>query len=296
MELDLAALRQEDFWRQAWEQTRKSSPQVRRKIREEKEAIEFWNHMAPKYGQHHAGKGQERIEKVICSLEESGMLTPEAEVLDVGCGPGTYALPFTGRCKSVTALDGAREMCRILKEKVAEAGLSNVKVLQHMWEDVDLEKEGLLNRFDLVFASMTPAVSDYETFLKLNQASRKYCCLISWAGGSFNEARRDLWELLFYEKDESRGHHTFYQINLLFSMGYYPTISYFDSYWVNEETVEEAIESLCRSFWHYTEITPQVKDTIAGYVKEKCTNGFFRQETRARLSMMTWRVDEPCMP
>ena len=292
MELDYAVLCQEDFWRQAWEQTRKSSPQMRRRIRGDKEAIEFWNQMAPKYGQHHTDKRQERIEKIINILEKNGMLTPEADVLDVGCGPGTYALPFSGRCKSVTALDGAREMCRILKEKAAEDGLANVTVLQHMWEDVDLEKDGLLNRFDLVFASMTPAVCDYDTFMKINLASRKFCCLISRAGGSANEARSDLWELLFHEKDDNRGYHAFFQFNLLLSMGYYPSIDYFNSCWVNEETVEEAIEGLCRSFWLYTEITPEVKDTIAGYVRERSKNGVFRQETSSRLSIMTWRVDE----
>jgi len=292
MELDYTVLRQEDFWRQAWEQARTSWPQMRRRIRGEKEAIEFWNQMAPKYGQHQTSKRQERIEKVINILEENGMLTTEVDVLDVGCGPGTYALPFTDRCKSVTALDGAQEMCRILEEKVAEKGLPNVTVLQHMWEDVDLEKDDLLNRFDLVFASMTPAVCDYETFMKLNLASRKFCCLISWAGGSFNEARRDLWELLFDEKDDGRGYHTLFQFNLLLSMGYYPSISYFDSHWVNEEKVDEAIEGLCRSFWLYTDITPKIKDTIAEYVKEKSNNGVFRQETRSRLSLMTWRVDE----
>lgn len=205
MKLSIDALRRPEFWRQAWEEARRSSPHVRRRIRDEKEAIEFWNKFAPNYGQHTSGRGKERVEKVINLLEREQILTPETEVLDVGCGPGTYALPFAERVKSVTALDGAREMCRILEQKAREAKLHNITVLHSMWEDVDLEKEGLLHRFDLVFASMTPAVCDCETLTKLNQASRKYCCLISWAGGSFSRARQELWELLFKEKNTDRG-------------------------------------------------------------------------------------------
>lgn len=292
MNLDIHALREPDFWRQAWEKARKSSPYVKKRIRDDKEAIEFWNKFAPTYGKHTSGRGQERLKKIIGLLEQEKILTPETEILDVGCGPGTYALPFAQRVRSVTALDGACEMCKVLEQKANEAELNNITVLQRMWEDVDLEKEGLVNCFDLVFASMTPAVCNYETLIKLNQASRKFCCVISWAGGTFSQARQELWELLFQEKDTGNGFNIIYPFNLLSSMGYYPTMQYFDSGWVQEEPLEQAIESLSHSFWLYTEITPEIKDTIAKYVQERAVNGVFRQETRTRLGIMIWRADE----
>lgn len=292
MEPDIDVLREADFWRRAWENARNSSSYVRKRIRDEKETIDFWNKCAPTYGKHTSGRGRERLEKVIALLEQEEILTPETEILDVGCGPGTYALPFAERVRSVAALDGAEEMCRILKEKAKEAGLKNITVLVRLWEDVDIEKEGMSSAFDLVFASMTPAVSNYETLMKLNQASRRYCCFISWAGGKLSRAREELWELIFKEKDTNRGHQIIYPFNLLYSLGYYPTMRYLDSGWVQEEPIDQAVESLCRSFWLYTEITPEVKDTIAKYVQKKAVNGVFRQETRARLGIMIWRVDE----
>lgn len=164
-----------DFWKQAWEEAINSSPYVSKRIRDENEAIEFWNKLAPSYGQCSSGKGWEHLEQVIDLLEEEQILTPETDILDVGCGPGVYALPFAKRVRSVTALDGAEEMCKILKEKAKKSGLDNITVLVRMWEKVDLEKEGMAHSFDLVFASMTPAVGDCETLMKLNQASRKFC-------------------------------------------------------------------------------------------------------------------------
>lgn len=292
MEPDLEVLADVEFWNKAWEKSRASSPFERRR-RSEGEGIEFWNRMAPKYGRHDRGKRREdRLLKVIGILEEEGILTAESEILDVGCGPGTYALPFAPRCKSVTAMDGAREMCRLLEERVVADGLQNITVLQRMWEDVDLEAEGLAQRFDLVFASMTPAVCDCDTFIKLIKASKKHCCLISWAKGSQGNARRELWELIFNEKDEGFGKNIVFQVNLLFNMGYWPIIRYFDTKWAQEEPVDEAIENLCQTFGEYTEVTSNIKDIITGYIEERSENGVYRQETAALLSMMIWSVDD----
>ena len=88
MVVDAAILQKPDFWSEAWEKSRDHSPQ-RRRIRQGKEVIEFWNRMAPGYGKHSSGQAQERLQKVLGVLTEEGMLTPETKILDVGCGPGT---------------------------------------------------------------------------------------------------------------------------------------------------------------------------------------------------------------
>ena len=292
MKPDIHSLREPDYWQQVWEETRKSSSYITKRIRDEKEAIEIWNKFASTYGKHSSCGEQERLEKVIGLLEQKKILTPETEILDVGCGPGTYALPFAGRVKSVTALDGASEMCRVLEHKAKETELHNITVLHRMWEDVDLSKEGLFQSFDLVFASLTPAVCNYETIVKLNQASKKYCCLISWAGGTFSQARQDLWKLLFKEEEDvNRGFDIIFPFNLIYSMGYYPTMHYIDTGWVLEGPVEQAIESLSRSFWLYTEITPEINNTITRYVLEWAVNGIFCQKSKSRLGIITWRVN-----
>lgn len=290
MMVDAGILQEPDFWSAAWEKSREHSLQ-RRRIRQGKEVIEFWNRMAPDYGKDSVGQAQERLQKVLGILTAEGMLTPETEILDVGCGPGTYALPLARRARWVTALDGAGEMCRLLREKAAEAGLQNINVLRRMWEDIDLVKEGLARRFDLVFASMTPAVCNAETLFKLNEAARRHCCLIAWAEGAYSHVRQELLEHFFREKSPERGFQILYVFNLLYSLGYYPTMRYLHSTWMQKETAEEAIESLAQFLWLYMEITPKVKDTIAKFVQERAVEGIFTQEGRARLGIITWRVD-----
>ncbi len=291
MDPDLKVLTDIGFWRKAWGKSQASSSFERKRRHGQEKGIEFWNKMAPRYGQHGKGKKHDRQLKVLRMLKQEGVLAAESEILDVGCGPGTYALPFAQHCKSVTALDGAREMCRLLEERAAADRVQNITVLQRMWEDVNLAEEGLARRFDLVFASMTPAVCDYDTFMKLIQASKKYCCLISWAKGSRGHAPRELWELIFNEKDEDFGKNIIFQVNLLFNMGCLPVVRYFDTEWVEEEPVDEAIDNLCDSLSDYTEMTSRVRDIITGYVMERSKNGVFTRETAARLSILIWCVD-----
>jgi predicted RNA methylase len=82
-------------------------------------------------------QGQKRLRRVLKFLEDKKLLKPNIDVLDVGCGPGVYALSFAKQARTVCALDGAREMCDILEDKAKQEGLNNIKVLQRMWEDVD---------------------------------------------------------------------------------------------------------------------------------------------------------------
>jgi len=286
-------LNQPVFWQHAWEKARKSSKTEKRKIRDNKEVMEFWNRFAPKYEKRHSpGNVDHRVQGVLDMFLQQQILNGETAVLDIGCGPGTHALPLAEICKSVTALDGAGEMCLELEKKVKEKNIGNIKVLHRMWEDVDIKKENMLKKFDLVLASMTTAVCDYETLDKMNQASRNNCCLIFWAQNSSNQARKELWKILFQEEDPGYGAASvIYPFNLLFSLGYYPEMRYIDSEWTYKEPVDEAIESLCRSFWLFTEITPYIKETITSYVQEKAENNIFSQKTKARLGVVTWSVN-----
>lgn len=157
---------------------------------------------------------------------------------------------------------------------------------------MDLEKDGLAKNFDLVFASMTPAVCDHDTLLKLNRASKKYCCLVSSAGESSGRTRQELWQHIFKEEDSGRGDNLIYIFNLLYSMGCQPNLQYLDSSWVREEPIDWAIERLSRLFWLYTEITPDIKKTIAQFVSERAVDGIFKETIENHLGIMTWKVNQ----
>jgi len=283
-----------DFWQQAWAAARHNSKSEKKRIRSDREMMEYWDRFAAKYDQVHSPcKKNKRVQAVLDLLEDERFLTNDAEILDIGCGTGTYTLPLAEICQSVTAIDGAVEMCRQLRKKIDHLNIGNIEVLHRMWEDIDLEKEGFRGQYDLVFASMTPAVCDYSTLDKMNQASRNNCCLIFWAEDGINQARSDLWREIFNEEESGDGIATIiFPFNLLYSLGYFPRIKYIDTRWECEETIEEAVESLCSMFWLYTEITPRIKDIVTRYVYRKAVNNMFCRRTDARLGVVTWGINK----
>ncbi len=65
-------------------------------------------------------------------LDEAG-IAQGANVLDFGCGPGSYTVPaarMVGQSGNVFALDVHPEALRITSERASKAGLSNVHIIR----------------------------------------------------------------------------------------------------------------------------------------------------------------------
>ena len=64
-------------------------------------------------------------------------LSPDATVLDVGGGAGRYALPLATRARHVTVVEPSEDSVEQLQTRAAEAGLSNITVINEAWEDAE---------------------------------------------------------------------------------------------------------------------------------------------------------------
>jgi SAM-dependent methyltransferase len=65
----------------------------------------------------------------VAVLERHG-LNPESTVVDLGCGPGVFALAVASRCRRVVAADVSPPMATVVRAKVAESGIGNVDVTE----------------------------------------------------------------------------------------------------------------------------------------------------------------------
>ncbi len=59
------------------------------------------------------------------------------EVLDVGGGAGRFALPLATRAKRVTVVERSADSVELLNSRAAEAGITNIAVVNQPWEDAD---------------------------------------------------------------------------------------------------------------------------------------------------------------
>ncbi|MFT3819925.1 MAG: class I SAM-dependent methyltransferase [Rubrivivax sp.] len=106
-------------------------------------------------------------------------------MLDVGCGPGTLALPLARRGIGVVALDYSAAMLEQLREKAGEQGLANVQTLHRAWED-DWRDVPVC---DLAIASRSTTVDDLDAALaKLQRHARLRAYLSYPADRSFVDA------------------------------------------------------------------------------------------------------------
>ena len=123
---------------------------------------EFWNSRAESFPRYEAGA--DTYEGRMLRLARSnGVDFHGKSILDVGCGSGMYTIRLAQEAASVTAVDISDEMLRILMQDAAAQGLANIRPVLSDWEHFALEE-----RFQIVFASMTPALSDDAAREKLH--------------------------------------------------------------------------------------------------------------------------------
>ncbi len=286
--------RDPELWKRLWLEAKKRSPVNRRERHGEMAEVERWNLRAFSYAEHSESKdSRDRQNQIVTWLENEGFLLSSYRMLDIGAGPGNFAIPLSRKVAEVIALEPAEEMVSILERRIGDEGIENVRVVQKTWEAVDLAAEGWLGAFDLVFASMSPGVGNPDMLEKMIAASRASCYLSGWSGGRWGKwgrAQSELWPLIFGEELGDYPSDILYLFGLLYALGYRPALRFFQPRVHLEMSTEEAIEGLVDHFDRYVEIGPAVRKKITSYVQRNSRKGTFSQESATCQGYMLWRV------
>lgn len=140
-------------------------------------------------------------------------------ILDIGCGPGTLAIPLAKKVKHIIAIDFSIQMLNELKEYASREGITNITTYHIGWDDDWSE----LPKVDIAIASRSVEVQDIEIALaKMSHQARKACYLTYKTGGSFVDM-----EILDYIDKKIITKPDFWYIPLiLYKNGYLPKIDY----------------------------------------------------------------------
>jgi len=178
------------FWRERWRQLKLAHCAVPNYGN----AKEFWadkKRIQTVYLKDHAKRKQSDIARLDAMKIPDG-----SRVLDIGAGPGIYAVPLTSRNCRVTVVEPSPVMRKALEENMQENGVTDITIIPKRWEDITVKE--LDGPFDAVIASYSLTMMDIGDALARMQA----CCTgtvhLFWfmTSPAWVQVNRDLWPLL----------------------------------------------------------------------------------------------------
>ena len=199
---------------------------------------EAWDRRAQNWDRKYREESERRLHEIrvrdtAAWLRERGLLGPEQDVADVGCGPGRYVAEFARTARSVLGTDISSRMTEYGERYCREQGLNNVRFQAVDFRKADVAALGWEGCFDLAYSSITPAVSGLQGLNNLIAISRAWCFNASFVF-SENALYTDIMQTLFgrQPRRHNASHsHWFYELfSLLWYRGYYPESHYYKQY------------------------------------------------------------------
>lgn len=243
----------------------------------------FWDSMAKRYPHYNDTSMSKDVHTVLQWAQEQGVVYEHATLLDIGAGTGTFSIPLAALHVKVTAIDPSSKMLDILNEDARNAGLSGIVTHQSYWDDFTINAP-----YDIVLASMTPAIHDRPTIDKMIAASQKYGIYVTWGRYRINQVVNALLRVHHAEEFSSdlSSIETFMERLRHTSFVFQSTT--FETSWSDTYSFEEAkvyaYEQLERR-----NITPDEK-SVEACLKEYLHDGHVNVETKAEKAVIVWRV------
>ena len=251
----------------------------------------FWNNRANEFNKLVCqGTPDERIRKIVEFLSYNRLLTLDSRVLDIGCGPGRFAVEFAKKSADVIGIDISDKMLDYAVNNAAAESLTNVSFKTLNWDEVNLEEFDWEKRFDLVIAINSPGIHDQITLEKMITASRGYCFLSNFADRYDSVQDIIRTDILKLEGVKFYNNAVYSIFNILWLMGYYPNITYVDTDREHVRTYQEACIYYC-SLFEVENCSEEEKNAlIRNYLEEIASNGLVTEHVRTKTAWIYWKV------
>ena len=212
-------------------------------------------------------------------VKEKKLLNENSKVLDIGCGTGRHLLEFSKITSHITGTDISSRMLDYAKEKLKN--VNEAKFVHGNWmENFTKEKE-----FDLVFASMTPAISKIEHIKRMCLISKNYCMMERFVYYR-DPIREEIEKMLGRKLNKLHSNHKEYTYglwNIVWNLGYFPEI-YLDKYISEtEKTVIDYMEQII--------CTDDEENKIIEFLKGKEKNGKIMSKEYIIKAIIFWDIN-----
>jgi 2-polyprenyl-3-methyl-5-hydroxy-6-metoxy-1,4-benzoquinol methylase len=169
---------------EAWAaRVRADRAQVER-CREVSDAADFYEPHARRFAQ-----DPRRTDEPALDVLRS-MVEPGDTWLDLGAGGGRYSLPIALLARSVQAVDPSPSMLAVLREGMAEHGISNIEITEGRWPSVD----GSPLRGDVaLMAHVGYDIEGFGKFLDAAEAAVARRCIVVMRASPSTTPAESLW-------------------------------------------------------------------------------------------------------
>lgn len=238
-----------------------------------------WESMSQTYD----GAGYDTIRgNAISDLLDMGVLTDDASLLDIGCGPGLFAIPLSRHVRTVYGMDASAGMLDRLAHFAESEGSTNVRPLHSDWEDFIPEQ-----KYDIAFASLCPPTNNPESLLKMESCSKRHCVYMS----SINEAdgiHVKIWRRL--GKDYSfRGYNTQFPKCFLGEIGREVEMRTYEQKSDKDVPYDKALEIEMKRMVTYRERTAEVEEAVRCVLDPMTEDGNVHYGDTMRIGMLVWK-------
>ncbi len=216
-------------------------------------------------------------------------LNDSLSVLDIGCGPGTLAIPLAAKVKSVTCMDYSKAMIELVKKRAADKGLEQVKTICCAWED-DWQSHNI-EPHDIAISSRSIGVHDLAGALKkLNRFARQWVFVTDRISPTPFDP--DAFSAIGRPFDS--GPDYIYTLNCLYSLGIHPSVSTLE---LDADfcfsSMNEAVESYS---WMFRDLTTDESKKLSDYVRSRVVRSdddtiIVRRKNPPRWAMIYWKPD-----
>jgi SAM-dependent methyltransferase len=248
--------------------------------------VQWWDSMAEDFSKFEIPTAKNSLTMRI--IEREKMLSDNCSALDVGCGSGRFSVALALQGIKVTGIDISPKMINFAR--AAGEGLSGLDYYLEDWHLLALDEKKWEKGFDLVFANMTPAVTSADTFMKLTEASKKWCLLVKPSRRT-NSVLDALNEIAGAQRDTKSLDETIaYAFDLLWQEGYCPKLEYEPQVWQSKKPLEEAVFQYTKRIETHHDLSEGKKEAIREFLTSSSVNGFVEESTKTTIVAMYWQV------
>ncbi len=269
-----------------WEKLWEMSYLYNRNMERKEPGIEYWDERADDYSDGATSNDYEYGRRVLEVLTRYALIDSNSNVLEIGPGPGTFAIPFGKKVKKVTVVEPSQGMIKYLKQNAEKEGVSNIEVINKKWQDVNDSE--VTKKFDLVICShvLWFFKDIWKQLERMEKASKGFCVVAQGTG--WKKGMNDLWNMVLGDQKMHDWSNYTIIFNILYNRKRLPSVRIINYRIVR--TPEKWIKSRELCFDRYTKLTPDKKRMIRDYILNNSEDGKFK--TDAQAAVIWWHAQE----